>query len=420
VKIKSKIFWDSIALNKYLWKNIAFKMMNNRELFFRHLGISSQSPVALEISHAKGIYLYDEKGKEYIDLISGVSVSNTGHSHPQIISAITGQINKYMHLMVYGEYIQSPQVQLAKALTDLLPDNLDSVYFVNSGSEAIEGALKLAKRFTGRSEIVAFNNAYHGSTHGALSITGNELLKNSFRPLLPDIRFLEFNNFDDLVNITEGTSCVIAEAIQAEAGVILPFSGYLKALADRCHETGTLMILDDVQMGFGRTGKLFSFENFDFVPDILVLAKGMGGGMPIGAFISSKNIMNTLTFEPELGHITTFGGHPVCSAAALANLKILSEGKIFIDAQEKGKLFKSELKNYHHIKDIRQFGLLLGIDLAFDTLAEKLLKAFLSNGLLSDRFLFRPNAFRIAPPLNISFSEIEKAISQIKKSLDQI
>ncbi len=394
--------------------------MNNREIFFRHLGISATKPAAIEVSRAQGIYIYDEKGNEYIDLVSGVSVSNLGHGHPSIIAAINEQVEKYMHLMVYGEYIQAPQVQLAKALTELLPPHLDSVYFVNSGSEAIEGALKLAKRFTGRTEIIAFKNAYHGSTHGALSIAGNESLRNSFRPLLPAIRHLKFNNFDDLDNITEHTSCVVVEAVQAEAGVILAVDGFLKELKQRCLETGSLLILDDVQMGFGRTGKLFSFENFDFVPDILVLAKGMGGGMPIGAFISASEVMKTFTFDPELGHITTFGGHPVCCAAALANLKILTGEEIYLEAAAKGEIFKSALTGHQPISEIRQMGLMLGVDLPSNEIAEKAMDSFYRNGLLSDRFLFRPNGFRIAPPLNITNSEIEKAILLIKKSLDQI
>jgi acetylornithine/succinyldiaminopimelate/putrescine aminotransferase len=302
-------------------------------------------------------------------------------------------------------------------LTNLLPQNLDSVYFVNSGSEANEGALKLAKRYTGRSEIIAFKNAYHGSTHGALSVLGHESLKNSFRPLLPDVKFIEFNNFDDLSKISERSACLIAESVQAEAGIILPRPGFLKSLQQRCNETGTLLILDDVQMGFGRTGKLFSFENYDFVPDILTVAKGMGGGMPIGAFISSGKIMNTLTFEPELGHITTFGGHPVCCAGAIANLKVIQEEKILDKVIEKGEQFKNELKNNEKFTGIRMVGLMLGIDLPSIADAVQLVNTFINNGLLTDRFLFRPNAFRIAPPLNITFHEIEKVLSLIQKCL---
>jgi len=384
------------------------------------MGLPSKNPLGIEIDHASGIYIYDNSGKEYIDLVSGVAVSNVGHRHPKVIEAIHQQLEKYMHLMVYGEYIQSPQVKLAKLLVDNLPQNLDAVYFVNSGSEANEGAIKLAKRYTGRTEIVAFKNAYHGGTHGALSVLGNETLKYAFRPLLPDIRFLNFNRFEDLSQITERTSCVIAESIQAEAGIILPENNFLTALRKRCDETGALLILDDIQMGFGRTGKLFSFENYNFTPDILTLAKGMGGGMPIGAFISSKEIMESLTSKPELGHITTFGGHPVCCAAALANLLVILDEKLAEGADKKGKHYKEILLQNDKIQNIRQIGLMLGIDLENNELASKLANIFVKNGLITDRFLFRPNAFRIAPPLIIKEDEIEKSINRILESLDQL
>lgn len=395
-------------------------MISNRELFFRNLGLPSSNPVALEIERARGIYLYDESGKEYIDLISGVSVCNIGHLHPMVVEAVKNQLDKYMHLMVYGEYIQSPQVHLAKALTDLLPKNLDSVYLVNSGSEANEGAMKLAKRYTGRTEIIAFKNAYHGGTHGALSISGNESLKNSYRPLLPDIKFIHFNCFEDLNEITEKTACVFAESVQAEAGVILPAKGFLFELRKRCNETGSLLVLDDIQMGFGRTGKLFSFENFDFIPDILTLAKGMGGGMPVGAFISSRRIMNTLTFEPEFGHITTFGGHPVSCAAALANIHVIRNENLIEEVNKKGLRFKTELVDLDNISEIRQIGLFLGIDLQSIEIANETVEKFKTNGLLTDRFLFRPFAFRIGPPLNITFDEIDKVIDLIKKSFHEL
>ena len=384
------------------------------------MGLPSKNPLGIEIDHASGIYIYDNSGKEYLDLVSGVAVSNLGHRHPKVIEAIHQQLEKYMHLMVYGEYIQSPQVKLAKLLVDNLPQNLDAVYFVNSGSEANEGAIKLAKRYTGRTEIVAFKNAYHGGTHGALSVLGNETLKYAFRPLLPDIRFLNFNRFEDLSQITERTSCVIAESIQAEAGIILPENNFLTALRKRCDETGALLILDDIQMGFGRTGKLFSFENYNFTPDILTLAKGMGGGMPIGAFISSKEIMESLTSKPELGHITTFGGHPVCCAAALANLLVILDEKLAEGADKKGKHYKEILLQNDKIQNIRQIGLMLGIDLENNELASKLANIFVKNGLITDRFLFRPNAFRIAPPLIIKEDEIEKSINRILESLDQL
>ncbi len=395
-------------------------MKSNREIFLNHLGLPSKNPLGIEIESAKGIYMYDTEGKEYIDMVSGVAVSNVGHRHPRIIKAIKNQLDKYMHLMVYGEIIQNPQVQLAKTLTDNLPPNLNSVYFVNSGSEAIEGAMKLAKRFTGKTEIIAFKNAYHGGSHGALSVLGNESLKNAFRPLLPDIKHLNFNCFEELSEITEKTACVVVESVQAEAGIILPDKHFLSILKDRCKETGTLLILDDIQMGFGRTGKLFSFENFEFTPDILTLAKGMGGGMPIGAFVSSKKIMNSLTFNPELGHITTFGGHPVCCAAALANLEIILEDDLADKANLKGLYFKQALSEIDQIKKIRQIGLMLGIELDSMSTTDKLMKNFIDHGLITDRFLFMPTAFRIAPPLIISQSEIEKTISLIKKCFQYI
>lgn len=395
-------------------------MSSNREIFLNHLGLPSKNPLGIEIESANGIYMYDTNGKSYIDMVSGVAVSNVGHRHPKVIQAIKDQLDKYMHLMVYGEIIQTPQVQLAKKLTDNLPQNLDAVYFVNSGSEAIEGAIKLAKRFTARTGIIAFKNAYHGGSHGALSILGNESLKNSFRPLLPDVKHLQFNSLIELSEITNKTACVVVETVQAEAGIILPNKGFLSALRKRCNDTGTLLILDDIQMGFGRTGKLFSFENFNFIPDILAIAKGMGGGMPIGAFISSKKIMDSLTFNPELGHITTFGGHPVCCAAAFANLEVILEDKLPEKAIINGLYFKQALSEIHQIKEIRQIGLMLGIELENIPITDKLMHLFVEHGLISDRFLFMPNAFRIAPPLIISPNEIEKIVSLIKKCFDNL
>lgn len=364
--------------------------------------------------------MYDTTGKEYIDMVSGVAVSNVGHCHPRVIQAVKAQLDKHMHLMVYGEIIQSPQVQLARKLTNNLPRNLDSVYFVNSGSEAIEGAIKLAKRFTGRTEIISFKNAYHGGTHGALSVLGNESLKNAFRPLLPDVRHLSFNCLEELSEITEKTACVIVETVQAEAGIILPEENFLSTLKNKCEKTGALLILDDIQMGYGRTGKLFSFENFEFIPDILCLAKGMGGGMPIGAFISSKKIMESLTSKPELGHITTFGGHPVCCAAALANLEIILEDDLAYKANLKGKYFKQVLSEIDQIKEIRQVGLMLGVEIDNISATDKLMHEFIDNGLITDRFLFMPNAFRIAPPLIITQPEIERIINIIIKCFKNI
>jgi acetylornithine/succinyldiaminopimelate/putrescine aminotransferase len=395
-------------------------MPTNRDLFYSYLGLPSQKPMGLEIHRAKGIYLYGKEGKKYIDLVSGVSVSNTGHLHPEVVSAVNEQIKKYMHLMVYGEFIQEPQVLFAKMLCDNLPEELNSVYFVNSGSEAIEGAMKLAKRFTGRSGVAAFRNAYHGGTHGALSILGNEQMKNAFRPLLPDIHFLNFNKPDDLEMITEKTACVVAETIQAEAGVILPENHFMEKLRAKCDSTGTLLIIDDIQMGFGRTGKLFSFSHFQIVPDILTIAKGMGGGMPVGAFIASNKLMKTLTFNPELGHITTFGGHPVSCAAALANLKIILRDNLALTANEKGLKFRNALAAHPGITEIRQIGLMLAFDMASPEQAAILLEIFLKNGLISDRFLFRPQAMRLAPPLTITNQEIDEALELIFLSLDQL
>lgn len=394
--------------------------LTNRQLFYQHLAVPANVQHALEIVKAEGIYLFTDKGEKYVDLVSGVSVSNIGHRHPKVVEAIKKQVDSYMHLMVYGEFIQSPQVQLAGKLAQHLPENLDATYLVNSGSEAVEGAMKLAKRITGRSEIIAFKNAYHGGTQGALSILGNEEMKYAFRPLLPDIRFLEFNCFQDLEQITRKTAAVVLEAIQAEAGIILPKKGYLEAIRKRCTDMGCELILDDIQMGFGRTGKLFSFENYDFVPDILCLAKGMGGGMPIGAFVSSKEKMNLLQFNPALGHITTFGGHPVSAAAALASLKVLTETDLIEHVDEKGKRFANALKTHPLIKEIRQIGLMLGVELFSEEITQKVMSALFSNRLIVDQFLFNSNSFRIAPPLTITFDEIDEICKTLVKSLDHI
>jgi acetylornithine/succinyldiaminopimelate/putrescine aminotransferase len=394
--------------------------MTQREIFFRHLGLPSFKPIGLEIEKAEGIYLYDKTGKRYIDLVSGISVSNIGHRHPVVIQAIKEQIDKYLYLNVYGEFVQEPQLKLAEKLASLLPEGLSSVYLVNSGSEAIEGAMKLAKRFTGRTEIISFRNAYHGSTQGALSILGNEALKNAFRPLIPETRLLRFNHFDDLEKITKKTACVVAEIIQAEAGVILPVKGYLQALRTRCTETGTLLVIDDVQLGFGRTGRMFSFEHFEVVPDILVLAKAMGGGMPIGAFISAKPVMDTLAFSPELGHITTFGGHPVSCAASLAGIEVLTSGNLLKEVESKGKLLYDKLIIHPQVKEIRMKGLILGVQIRDPEKRNILSERMLQNGIIIDWFLFTSATFRIAPPLTISMDEMENCINLIRKSLDEV
>jgi acetylornithine/succinyldiaminopimelate/putrescine aminotransferase len=395
-------------------------MSSLRQLFYSYLGLPSSSPLGLEISSARGIFLFAPDGKDYIDLVSGVTVSNLGHQHPGIIKAVKEQTDLYMHLMVYGELIQSPQVKLAETLAGILPGQLQYTYFVTSGSEAVEGALKLAKRYTGRTEVAAFRNAYHGGTHGALSIAGHESLKSAFRPLLPGITVMEFNNFSDLSAITRNTACVVAETIQAEAGIILPQYGFLAALRKRCDDTGTLLIVDDIQMGMGRTGKIFSFEHYGIIPDILCLAKAFGGGMPLGAFISSKEIMSCLTHDPELGHITTFGGHPVSCAAALASLNILMSTKIYESLEYKAGIFIDRLSRHPRIKSIRHKGLMIGIDLETAEDTSRLIREFLKNKLLADSFLFRPQAFRIAPPLIITDEEIHLACDRIIMSLDSI
>lgn len=391
--------------------------MTNRQLFLNHVAQTSDTPLALEIEKAEGVYLTDVSGKRYMDLISGISVSNVGHRHPKVVEAIHTQLEHYMHLMVYGEYIQSPQVRLAKKLTDLLPSTLSSVYFVNSGSEAIEGAMKLTKRYTGRTQIISFKNAYHGSTQGSLSIMGNEEFKNAFRPLLPDTVQIEYNNENDLQYITHRTAAVIVETIQGEAGAIVPQNNFLKKLRNRCNETGTLLIADEVQCGFGRTGKLFAFQHFDFVPDILCIAKGMGGGMPIGAFVASKAIMQSLTHNPILGHITTFGGHPVCCAASEATLAVLQEEQLIEQVQEKEKLFRTLLV-HPKIKQVRGLGLLLAIEFSSYEQNKAIIDRCIEKGLITDWFLFNSHSMRIAPPLTITKEEIQWACSVIMECID--
>ena len=400
-----------------------FQSMTERELFSRYLGLPAFGPMALDIVKAEGVFIYDRDGKDYIDMISGISVSNVGHRHPQVLEAIKKQLDAYLYVNVYGEFIHSPQVKLAEKLVGLLPSALDSVYFVNSGAEAIEGALKLAKRYTGRSGIIAFRDAYHGSTHGALSILGNEGMKQAFRPLLPDISFLEFNNFCDLENITSHTACVVTETTQSEAGLIPSAEGFMFQLRKRCSETGTLLVIDDVQMGFGRTGSFFSFEPYGIVPDILVLAKALGAGMPLGAFISQKSMMDALATNPELGHITTFGGHPVSCAAAIAGIDVLLGSKHPQSAEKKGRLIEDILgqaleKGY--ISGIRRKGLALGVDLADPSKRKAFLDACIANGVFVDYYLFKPATFRIAPPLIISEEELRDGMRRLLKALASI
>jgi acetylornithine/N-succinyldiaminopimelate aminotransferase len=388
-----------------------------RQLFLANNAQTTNFPLLLEFERAEGVYMYDAAGKAYIDLISGIGVSSLGHSNPKVIEAIKQQVDKYMHLMVYGEYVQTPQVRFAEKLIAVLPENLQSVYFTNSGAEAVEGALKLAKRFTGRQQIVACHNSYHGSTQGALSVMGNEEFKQAYRPLLPGVNFIRFNEPADLHLITEQTACVIIETIQGEAGIRVPDAAYMQALRARCNETGTLLILDEIQAAFGRTGKLFAFEHFDIVPDILLLAKALGGGMPIGAFIASSNVMNALKENPILGHITTFGGHPVCCAAGLAALEVLLDENLVSSIAEKEALFR-KLLVHPAIKQVRGKGLILAIELENFDLNKKIIDRCIEHGVITDWFLHCSNSMRIAPPLIISYDQIKHACEIIIAAID--
>jgi len=390
--------------------------MTQRELFLRHIAQTSSSPLGLEIIKADGALLYGTRGEEYLDLIGGISVANVGHRHPKVIQAIKDQLEAYLHVMVYGEFIETPQVQYAKVLTDQLPPSLNSVYFTNSGTEATEGAMKLARRFTHRTEIIAFNNSYHGSTQGALSIMGSEYWRNAFRPLLPGILHFDYNSQDAINAITEETACVIMEPVQGEAGIIVPLDEWIQALRKKCTETGTLLILDEIQTGFGRTGKLWCFQHFDIIPDILLLGKALGGGMPLGAFVADQQLMSVLTDNPVLGHITTFGGHPVCCAAGLAALETLLDEEMMNEVKRKEELFKSLLV-HKKIRAIRSFGLWLALEFdSFET-NKKIIDHCIANGVLTDWFLFASNCLRISPPLIISEEQIKKAAAVLLKSL---
>jgi len=390
--------------------------MTLRELFLLNNAQTTDFPLLLEFERAAGVYMYDSQGRGYIDLISGIGVSNLGHSHPNVIAAIKDQLDKYMHLMVYGEYVQTPQVRFAEKLLSLLPENLQSVYFTNSGAEAVEGALKLAKRFTGRAQIIAFKNAYHGSTQGALSVMGNEEFKQAYRPLLPGISFINFNDLAGLDQITPDTAAVIVETVQGEAGVRVPDRAYMQALRQRCTDTGALLILDEIQAAFGRTGRLFAFEHFDIKPDILLLAKAMGGGMPLGAFIASHQIMDALKENPILGHITTFGGHPVCCAAGLAALEALLIENLLAKVDEKEKQFR-KLLVHPSIRQIRGKGLMLAIEFDSFELNKKIIDRCIANGVIVDWFLHCSNSMRIAPPLIIAAEEIENACEVILEAV---
>ncbi|HVM87730.1 MAG TPA: aspartate aminotransferase family protein [Puia sp.] len=391
--------------------------MNNRELFFRYVAQTSPSPLALEIVKAEGTDLFDASGKKYTDLIGGISVCNTGHRHPKVVEAIKKQADEYLHVLVYGEFIQSPQVQYAKLLTDNLPSSLNVVYFTNSGAEAVEGAMKLSKRTTGRTQIIAFKNAYHGSTQGALSIIGDEYWRNAFRPLLPDILHLDYNSWGSLEHITEKTACVIAETVQAERGVYAPSLEWMKALREKCNQTGTLLVLDEIQTGFGRTGTFWGFQQFEIAPDIVLLGKALGGGLPLGAFIAGKKLMDQLTENPVLGHITTFGGHPLSCAAGLASAKVLLDADWIPRVKKKEKIFL-ELLVHPKIKAVRSAGLLIAVEFEDLDTNKKIIDRCIANGVLTDWFLFAPQCMRIAPPLIINENQIREVCEIILRAIN--
>lgn len=390
--------------------------MDNRQLFLRHVAQTSPNPLGIEIARAEGIYLYDPSGKEYIDLIGGISVCNTGHRHPRVVEAIKEQADRYLHVLVYGELVQSPQVQYATLLAENLPPSLNSVYFTNSGAEAVEGAMKLAKRVTGRTEVVAFKWSYHGSTQGALSLIGDEYWRNAYRPLLPGVWHEEYNSPQALDRITERTACVVLETVQAERGIYTPEPEWLTAVRQRCTAMGALLVMDEIQAGFGRTGTLWGFQRYSVVPDILLLGKALGGGLPMGAFIADRSIMWALTGDPVLGHITTFGGHPLCCAAGLASLQVLLESGWIGQVAHKEALFRKWLV-HPTIRAVRSCGLLIAVEFDDFGFNKRVIDTCIEKGLLTDWYLFAPQCLRIAPPLNITEDEIEKACTLILKSM---
>lgn len=392
--------------------------MTNRQLFLQYMAQTSPEPLAIEMVKAEGCTLWDKEGKPYLDLIAGISVCNMGHRHPAVVEAIKTQCDQYLHLMVYGELVTSPQVQYAQLLAGKLPPQLQSVYFTNSGTEATEGAMKLAKRATGRRKMAAFYNSYHGSTQGALSLMGSEYWRNAYRPLLPEITLLNYQSFEDLNLITGETACVVAETIQAEAGILAPSAAWMQALRRRCTETGALLVLDEIQAGFGRTGSLWGFEQFDIVPDILLLGKALGGGMPLGAFVASKALMDLFTHQPVLGHITTFGGHPVSCAAGLAAFRAMLEENVVSGVKEKEALFL-ELLKHPAIRAIRSFGLWMAVEFESAEKVQALTRLLLQKGLFTDWFLFAPQCIRIAPPLVIGADEIRAACRILTEALDE-
>lgn len=395
--------------------------MNQRSLFLQHVAQTSLAPMALEITKAEGCYLYGNDGKRYIDLIGGISVANTGHRHPKVLKAIQEQLDAYMHIMIYGEFVETPQVQYAKYLTDHLPSSLNSVYFTNSGAEAVEGAMKLAKRVTNRTKIIAAKNSYHGSTQGALSIIGDEYWRNAYRPLLPDVLHIDYNSYDWLHEIDDKTACVILETVQAEAGIIAPENEWLQTIRKICTEKGVLLILDEIQAGFGRTGTLWAFENFEIIPDVLLLGKALGGGMPLGAFIANRELMIQLADNPILGHITTFGGHPVCCAAGLAAMKTLLEENLIETVRIKEKIFLEKLK-HPLIMEVRSYGLWMAVKFENFETNKKIIDAMIAHqqtGVLTDWFLFAADCMRICPPLIISEAQINQACVIILNVLNE-
>jgi acetylornithine/N-succinyldiaminopimelate aminotransferase len=393
--------------------------MSQRDFFLSHLGQTTPFPFLVEVERAEGIYIYDKQGKSYMDMISGVAVNNIGHRHPKVISALKNQIDKYLHVMVYGEFIQDSQQLLVKELLEVLPHSLDGVYVVNSGTEAIEAALKLAKRVTGRMELISFRGSYHGSTHGSMSVSGNEVKKQAFRPLLPDVQFLTHNELTDLSRITEKTAGVILETIQGDAGVRRPSVTFMKALRQRCDEVGALLILDEIQCGMGRTGKFFAFEHFDIVPDILTLGKALGGGMPIGALVSSQKRLMEFTHAPMLGHITTFGGHPVVCSAAAAAVQVLKSEINWTELEEKAKRFEERFKDHSEIVEIRRVGMMFAFDMVSAERVERVVSRCMEKGLITFWFLSHPYSFRLSPPLTITEEELNLAADLILESIEE-
>ena len=393
--------------------------MNEKHFFLNHLGQTNEQPFLIDVDHAEGIYIYDKNGKQYMDMISGVAVNNIGHRHPKVIEAIQKQIDKHLHVMVYGEFIQDSQNEMARELIEILPKSLDCVYTVNSGTEANEAAIKLAKRFTGRTEFVSFRGSYHGSSIGSMSVSGNEIKKQAYRPLLPDVRFLQFDDVEMLNQITEKTAGVIIETIQGDAGVRVPQKAFLEALRKRCTEVGAQLIFDEIQCGMGRTGKIFAFEHFNVIPDILTLGKALGGGMPIGALVSSKEKMHVFTNNPMLGHITTFGGHPVICSASAALLKVLKSEIDFQEVERLGKLIEEIIGSNEEIKAIRRIGMMFAFDMESSERVAKVVEKCLEKGLITFWFLSHPYSFRLSPPLNITEKEIIHAGNLILEAIEE-